>query len=81
MCLKLVVRQGMILAVAGVVVGFVASLGLTRLISGLLFGVSAERPHYAGDVYLLLAAVALLANYIPARRAAMIDPMVALRYE
>ncbi len=79
--LKLVVRQGMILAGAGVVAGFVAALALTRLISGLLFGVSATDPITLAMFTILLAAVALLANYIPARRASMIDPMAALRYE
>ncbi len=79
--LKLVVRQGMSLALAGVVVGFVASLGLARLISGLLFGVNPNDPLTLALFTLLLAGVALLANYVPARRAAMVDPMVALRYE
>ena len=79
--LKLVVRQGMSLALAGVVAGFVASLGLARLISGLLFGVNPNDPLTLALFTLLLAGVALLANYVPARRAAMVDPMVALRYE
>jgi len=79
--LKLVVRQGMSLALAGVVVGLLASIGLARLISGLLFGVSASDPITLAMFTILLAGVALLANYIPARRAAMVDPMVALRYE
>lgn len=79
--LKLVVRQGMMLALSGVLTGFLAALALMRLISGLLFGVSPDDPYTLLMFTLLLAAVALLANYIPARRAAMIDPMVALRYE
>jgi predicted permease len=79
--LRLVVRQGMVLALAGVVVGFIASLALTRLISGLLFGISASDPLTLAMFTLLLAGVALLANIVPARRAAMVDPVVALRYE
>jgi predicted permease len=79
--LKLVVRRGMALALAGVVVGFLAALGLTRLMSGLLFGVSAYDPLTLAIFTALLAGVALLANLVPARRAAMVDPMVALREE
>jgi putative ABC transport system permease protein len=79
--LKLVVRQGMMLALWGVAVGFLAALALTRLMVGLLFGVSPYDPVTLAMFSLLLACVALLANYIPARRAAMVDPMVALRYE
>jgi predicted permease len=79
--LKLVVRQGMSLALAGVVLGLVASLLLMRLIAGLLFGVSSTDPVTLVIFTALLAAVALLANYIPASRAARIDPMVALRHD
>jgi len=79
--LKLVVRRGMALALTGVVLGIVASLGMTRLISGLLFGVRAGDPLTLGIFTICLASVALLANYIPARRATKIDPTVALRYE
>jgi len=79
--LKLIVRQGMTLALIGVGVGFVISLALTRLIADLLFGVSASDPITLAMFTILLALVALLANFIPARRAAMVDPMVALRYE
>jgi putative ABC transport system permease protein len=79
--LKLVVRQGMQLALAGVVVGFVAALALTHLMSRLLFAVSAYDPLTLAMFTVLLAAVALLANFIPARRASRVDPMVALRYE
>jgi putative ABC transport system permease protein len=79
--LKLVVRRGMALALIGVVLGIIASLGMTGLISGLLFGVSAGDPFTLGVFTICLASVALLANYIPARRATKIDPTVALRYE
>ncbi len=79
--LKLMVARGMGLAGAGVLLGILASLGLTRLISGLLFGVSATDPVTFVLVAGGLALVALLANYIPARRASRVDPMVALRYE
>src|SRR5215472_16801617 len=78
---KLVVAQGMTLALIGVVVGGVASVGLTRMISGLLYGVGTMDPYVFAAVVGLLLSVALLANYFPARRSAKLDPMVALRYE
>ncbi len=79
--LRLVVSQGMFLALVGVLVGLTVAIGLTRLMSGLLFGISASDPLTLAVFAVLLALVAFLANYIPANRAARIDPMVALRYE
>ena len=78
---KLVVAQGMTLASIGIVVGGVASVGLTRMISGLLYGVGTMDPYVFAAVAGLLGSIALLANYFPARRAARIDPAVALRHE
>ena len=79
--LSLVVGQGLRLAVSGMVVGIVGALLLTRLMSSLLFEVSPSDPLTFVAVAVLLGAVAFLASYIPARRAAKVDPIVALRYE
>ena len=79
--LRLVVGQGLRLAAMGVVVGLAASFAVTRFVSSLLFGVSATDIVTFVVVPVLLAAAALGASYLPARRATRIDPMVALRYE
>ena len=79
--LRLVVGEGMVLTSAGLVIGVGAALGLTRLISSLLYGVSATDLRTFLEVALILSAVALAACYLPARRASKVDPMVALRYE
>jgi putative ABC transport system permease protein len=79
--LALIVKQGMALVLMGIAVGTVLSFGMTRLISGMLFGITATDPLTFAGVAALLGAVAFLANYLPALRAASVDPMVALRYE
>jgi putative ABC transport system permease protein len=79
--LALVVKQGMLLVLMGIAAGTILSLAMTRLISGMLFGISATDPLTFAGVAALLGAVAFLANYLPALRAASVDPMVALRYE
>jgi putative ABC transport system permease protein len=77
----LVVRQGMSVAAIGVTLGLAGSLAAARLLRRLLFGIGpADLPAFAAAVA-LLSAVAVLACYVPARRAARVDPMVALRYE
>jgi putative ABC transport system permease protein len=79
--LKMVIGQGMRLALLGVALGLGASLALTQLMKRLLFGVTAADPLTYGALALLLTLVALLACWIPARRATKVDPMIALRAE
>ncbi|MCI0491160.1 MAG: ABC transporter permease [Blastocatellia bacterium] len=79
--IKLVLKQGLLLSAGGVALGLAGAVGLTQLMTTLLFGISATDPLTFAAVALLLVLVALLACYIPARRATRVDPMVALRYE
>src|ERR1700760_3837420 len=75
------VRQGLLLATIGSALGMVAAAGLTRLMSSLLFGITALDPLTYAVVSVLLLFVAILASYLPARRATVIDPVRALRAE
>jgi ABC-type antimicrobial peptide transport system permease subunit len=78
---NMIMRQAMKLALAGILVGTATALGLTRLIETMLFGVTPRDPFVFISVAILLAAVALLASYLPARHVVRINPVVALRYE
>jgi ABC-type antimicrobial peptide transport system permease subunit len=76
-----VIRQSIVLAAAGIAIGIVAALALTRFLASLLYGVRPDSAANLGLVALLLLVTAALAALIPARRAAAVDPMVALRHE
>ncbi len=78
---NMIVRQAMLLAIIGIAIGLAAALGLTRLMTSLLFHVKPNDPAVFAFVALLLGAVAFLASYLPARRALRVDPVVALRYQ
>jgi ABC-type antimicrobial peptide transport system permease subunit len=77
----MVLRESMLLVASGIAIGVPVTIALTRLISARLFGVSASDPVTIALATSLLLAVAALAGFLPARRAARVDPMVALRYE
>jgi len=79
--LLLICKQGLRLAAVGLAAGLALALGATRLMSKVLFGVSPTDPLTFASIIVILAVVALLACYVPARRATRVDPMVALRYE
>lgn len=79
--MRLVLRRGAALALVGITFGLAGALLLTRFLSNLLYGVTVRDPLTFVAVFLILTGVALIANYIPARRATKVDPTVALRHE
>jgi putative ABC transport system permease protein len=79
--LKLVLRQGLLLSLAGIAIGLAGAMAATRFLASLLFEVPVRDPLTFGAAAVILAAVALLASYLPALRATRVDPTIALRYE
>ena len=79
--IRLVVRQGVLLAAAGLGIGLLAAIAVTRAMAALLYGISATDPATFLGVAVVLGGIAFIASYIPARRAARVDPLIALRYE
>jgi putative ABC transport system permease protein len=81
MLLRLVLDRGVVLTTVGLIIGAAGAFALTRLMASMLFGIGARDPLTMAGVAIVLASVALLASYVPARRAMKVDPIVALRYE
>ena len=79
--MRLILRQTLVLAGAGIVIGLAGAAGVTQLLTSMLFGLKATDPLTYTAVVALLVVAALVASYIPARRAMRVDPMIALRYE
>jgi putative ABC transport system permease protein len=79
--MRMVVRQGILLVVIGAVIGIAGAMGVTRLLSSMLYGLRCYDATTFTCVVVLMVLVELIASYVPARRAAKVDPIVALRYE
>jgi putative ABC transport system permease protein len=79
--LRLILKQGLLLTGIGIALGLAGALALTRVMSGLLFGVGSTDPATFAAIVVLLTLVSLIACYLPARRATRIDPLIAMRYD